>query len=164
MHEVGLRITNEQMRDGKVLRSAHVEFWEFAQNGNAVVQQDSFVLKPGDTFRTTCYYEDQAGDRTWGLASSEEMCMAFLYYHPRQRFNVGGFETSWSCGYNLPIPPCQATYEKRMLESKDELHREFAIANSQCAISESNEEDGGSVSSVMFAGAVAAGSLGAMLL
>jgi hypothetical protein len=51
-----------------------------------------------------------------------------------------------------------------MLESKDELHREFAIANSQCAISESNEEDGGSVSSVMFAGAVAAGSLGAMLL
>ncbi|KAL3908590.1 MAG: hypothetical protein SGILL_008427 [Bacillariaceae sp.] len=166
MHEVGLRMTNEQIRDGAVLRTANVEFWEFEQNGNAVVQQDPFTVKPGDSFRTTCYYEDQAGDRTFGLASAEEMCMAFLYYHPRQKFNLGGFEVSWFCGYGLPIPPCEATYQKKMLESKEELFREFATVNTQCAIvgSDLDEEDGGSVTSAGLAGAAVAGALGAMLL
>lgn len=166
MHETGLRMTNEQIRDGEVLRSANVEFWEFEQNGNAVVQQDSFTVKPGDSFRTTCYFEDQEGDRTFGLASSEEMCMAFLYYHPRVSLNLGEFSTSWFCGYNIPIPQCAATYEKRTLESKDELNRQYAIENAACAVVEStSEEDGsGSASFACLAGAGVAGVLGALLL
>ncbi|KAL3915379.1 MAG: hypothetical protein SGILL_005685 [Bacillariaceae sp.] len=166
MHEVGLRMTNEQIRDGEVLRSANVEFWEFAQNGNAVVQQDSFTVMPGDSFRTSCYYEDQQGDRTFGLASAEEMCMAFLYYHPRVSLNLGEFSTSWFCGYGIPIPQCEATYEKRVIESKEELNRQYAVKNSACAIvdSVSEEDDSGSASSTYLAGAGVVGALGALLL
>jgi Copper type II ascorbate-dependent monooxygenase, C-terminal domain len=83
MHEIGMRITNEQIRGDEVLRAGHIEHWEFEQNGNAAVQQASFVIKPGDGFKTTCYYEDKGGSRTFGLASSEEMCMAFLYCKSR---------------------------------------------------------------------------------
>ena len=92
--------------------------------------------------------------------------MAFLYYYPRQKINLGDFELSWFCGYNLPIPQCQASYQKKMLESKEELFREFAIANTQCAIVGSGDdaEDAGSMSSAGLAGAAVAGALGAMML
>jgi dopamine beta-monooxygenase len=133
MHETGLRITNEQIRDGEVVRKGNIDHWDFHQNGDAAVQQDEFVVKPGDSFRTTCYYEDSTGAKTFGIGSSEEMCMAFLYYYPRQKFDLGGgFESPWYCGYDLPIPPCQATYEKRTLVSDDEVGREYAVANTAC--------------------------------
>jgi hypothetical protein len=134
MHQVGLRMTNELIRDGDVVHTAAVEHWEFDQNGNAAIQQDSFVVKPGDGFRTTCYYEDPDGSRTFGLASEEEMCMAFLYYYPRQTFDVGqGFNISWFCSFNMFFPQCDATYEKRALGSHEELKREYAIPNDQCS-------------------------------
>jgi len=145
MHQVGLRITNEQIRDGNVVRSGSVDFWEFDQNGNLAVQEDIFIVKPGDSFKTTCYYDDVDGDRIFGLASSEEMCMAFLYYYPRQKFDIGGgIESGWFCGYGNPLPDCQATFESRTLQSKDELNREFANQNTECQVPPSGEEqDGG---------------------
>lgn len=79
MHQIGMRMTNEQIRGDDVIRAGRVEHWEFEQNGNAAVQQGSFVISPGDSFKTTCYYEDKDGTRTFGLASAQEMCMAFLY-------------------------------------------------------------------------------------
>jgi hypothetical protein len=168
MHETGLRIKNEQVRDGEVIHSGNVEHWEFDQNGNAVVQQDVFVVKPGDSFRTTCYYEDFDGSRTFGLASSEEMCMAFLYYYPRQKFDFGGgVESGWFCGYNNPVPQCQSTYEKRTLVSKDELNREYAIPNTQCEVAAQPEEgDSGSSPALAttFGLAGVVGALGAMMM
>jgi Copper type II ascorbate-dependent monooxygenase, N-terminal domain/DOMON domain/Copper type II ascorbate-dependent monooxygenase, C-terminal domain len=79
MHQTGLRMTNEQMRGEDVVRVGRVENWEFEQNGNIAVQQEPFVVNPGDGFHTTCYYEDPEGTRRWGIGSAEEMCMAFLY-------------------------------------------------------------------------------------
>jgi hypothetical protein len=38
------------------VRTATIEYWDFDQNGNAAVQQDPFVIKPGDGFRTSCYF------------------------------------------------------------------------------------------------------------
>jgi len=133
MHEVGLRITNEQIREGEVIRSGNVEHWEFDQNGNAAVQQGEFVVQPGDSFRTTCYYDDPEGTRTFGLASSEEMCMAFLYYYPRQVMSLGpGIELSWFCGHNIGFEACDASYEKASIESTDKIGREYAVPNEQC--------------------------------
>jgi hypothetical protein len=135
MHQVGLRMTNEQIRDSEVVHSASVEHWEYEQNGNAAVQQGSFVVQPGDSFRTTCYYDDPDGSRTFGLASEEEMCMAFLYYYPRRNFDLGqGFNISWYCGYDMLIPQCNAAYETRALDTVQELNREYAIRNPQCSM------------------------------
>jgi hypothetical protein len=79
MHQIGQRMTNEQIRGDKVIRAGHVEHWDFEQNGNGAVQQGSFVISPGDSFKTTCYYDDKDGSRIFGLGSAQEMCMAFLY-------------------------------------------------------------------------------------
>jgi len=70
------------MRDGQVIRSAAVDFWDFDQNGDQAVQQGSFEIMPGDAFRTRCYFDSNDGE-VWGLASHNEMCISFLYYYPR---------------------------------------------------------------------------------
>lgn len=70
MHATGTRMTNEQIRNGQVVRQASVEVWEFDQNGNVPVQQEPFQILPGDSFRTNCYYRGNK-DTTFGLGSQE---------------------------------------------------------------------------------------------
>jgi hypothetical protein len=41
------------------------------------VVQDPFVIEPGDAFQTKCYYDSQ--NERFGMASQDEMCVAFLY-------------------------------------------------------------------------------------
>jgi hypothetical protein len=165
MHEVGRRMTNEQIRDGKVIHTASVEHWEFHQNGNAAVQQGSFVVQPGDGFRTTCYYEDPDGSKTFGLASAEEMCMAFLYYYPRRTFDLGqGFNFSWFCGLDMFFPQCDATYEKRALDSLEELNRTYAIPNLECSQPSDVQSDSGSSSSSRTLGLICAGVIAVVAL
>lgn len=173
MHEAGLRMTNEQIRNGEVIRSGNVEHWDY-QSGLAAIQQGSFTIQPGDSFRTTCYYEDPDGTRKFGYAATEEMCMAFFYYYPRQTFDLDGFSAAWFCGYDIPINPCQATYEKLALDSKEELNRQYAISNPRCEAVQppltdgqtSDEGDSGSytlASSIGLAGVVVIGTLKTLL-
>lgn len=63
-------MTNEQIRNGEVVRESSVEVWEFDQNGNVPIQQDVFQIFPGDSFRTNCYYRGTK-DTTFGLGSQE---------------------------------------------------------------------------------------------
>jgi Copper type II ascorbate-dependent monooxygenase, C-terminal domain len=164
MHQVGLRITNEQIRDGEVIHTASVEHWEFHQNGNAAVQQGSFVVQPGDGFKTSCYYNDADGSKTFGLASAEEMCMAFLYYYPRRTFDLGqGFNSSWLCGFDMFFPQCEATYEKRALDSIEELNRQYAVANPQCPHTSDAQGDHDSSSFSTTLGLVVASVIGAFV-
>eukprot|EP00529_Nitzschia_sp_RCC80_P011609 CAMPEP_0113520084 /NCGR_PEP_ID=MMETSP0014_2-20120614/43882_1 /TAXON_ID=2857 /ORGANISM="Nitzschia sp." /LENGTH=621 /DNA_ID=CAMNT_0000417881 /DNA_START=159 /DNA_END=2024 /DNA_ORIENTATION=+ /assembly_acc=CAM_ASM_000159 len=132
LHETGKRIVNEQIRDGEVIRKGTVEHWDFHQNGNAAVQQEPFTVKPGDGFKTTCFYNDQRG-ATFGLASAEEMCMSFLYYYPRAMIDAGEVSFPWTCGYDLGFPACDATYTGTSLTSDDELDREFGVAPDECS-------------------------------
>ena len=37
----------------------------------------------GIHFQVDCYYYNPDGTATWGLGSSNEMCIDFLYYYPR---------------------------------------------------------------------------------
>lgn len=161
LHETGRRIVNEQIRDGEVLRKASVEHWDFHQNGNAAIAQAPYLVKPGDGFKTTCYYEDNK-QSTFGLASAEEMCMAFLCkfwylvmmgvltmigdcpsfadtprllstdYYPRVSISFGDFSVPWMCGYDLGFPGCEASYTGSSLASIDELEREFAAVRDEC--------------------------------
>jgi hypothetical protein len=169
MHQAGLRMTNELIRDGEVIHTASVEYWEFEQNGNIAVQQGNFMVEPGDGFRTTCYYEDPDGSKAFGLSSAEEMCIASLYYYPRQTFDIGqGLNFSWYCGFDMLFPQCEATHEERALDSHEELHREFAIPNPLC--SQPSDVQGGSGGSSSFSsthgliGAGIAGTVVAMLV
>lgn len=128
MHETGARMTNEQIRDGEVIRQATLDYWEFHQNGNAAIQQDPFVIQPGDGFKTSCYFNGQG--RVFGLASSEEMCMAFLYYYPRVKVQIEemNFEMPWICGYNLGFEPCSTTYDSKNLTTSEDFGRNFGTS------------------------------------
>jgi dopamine beta-monooxygenase len=120
MHTTGVSMSNAQSRNGDVIREGNVEFWDFNQQGNLAVPQEPFEILPGDGFRTTCNYNAKKGE-TWGIASSEEMCMAFLFYYPRQLRAVADpsfpgytLELPFMCApgfFGQLIPECGATYE-----------------------------------------------------
>jgi hypothetical protein len=133
MHEIGARITNEQIRNGEVIREAVLDYWEFHQNGNAAIQQSPFIIQPGDAFKTSCYYSGEG--RIFGLGSSEEMCMAFLYYYPRVKLQVEeiNLEMPWMCGYNLGFPPCDTIHDSKNLTSAVDFGRFFGVsAEDEC--------------------------------
>jgi Copper type II ascorbate-dependent monooxygenase, C-terminal domain len=75
MHKTGVFGYNKQIRNGTVIRTGKVDFFEFAQQGSQSVQQPEFVILPGDAFDTHCYFDNPEETTTWGLSSQEEMCM-----------------------------------------------------------------------------------------
>jgi hypothetical protein len=73
MHQTGVRMTNKVIRNFEVYHEALVDVFEFDQQGAHRVQQDSYQIKPGDSFKTSCYYRDGS---KFGLGSDDEMCIA----------------------------------------------------------------------------------------
>lgn len=80
---------------------------------------------PGDAFRTTCDFEANDGV-VFGLASQEEMCIAFLFYFPRQ-------ESLLFCGpgFGEYLPGCEA--EHSATADLSELSRSFGSAPTSCS-------------------------------
>jgi hypothetical protein len=148
MHQTGMRITNEQIRDGQVIRTGAIEFWEFDQNGNAAALQDPFEIQPGDGFKTSCYYNGDDSSE-FGLSSKQEMCIAFLYYHPRVKVKLPSFEMPWLCGYELGVEACEASHVKTSLSGEEDLKRTFGIEADECSMEESDDslDDGDAESS-----------------
>ena len=132
MHKTGATASNEHIRNGQVLRSSRVNFWDFEQQGDLAVVQAPFQLNPGDSFRTVCNY-NSPNDVIWGLASEEEMCIAFLYYYPRTVSDMG-IAISCGLGFNDFLPGCEVTYNvtTSQIRSLDEV-RTFGGAPSSSA-------------------------------
>jgi hypothetical protein len=74
MHMMGTRMVNELIRDGEVVHTSAVEVFDFDQQGSYRVQMNPYEVKPGDTFRTSCYYRD---GKEFGYGSDQEMCSKF---------------------------------------------------------------------------------------
>jgi hypothetical protein len=146
MHKEGLAMRNQQIRNGEVVREGKIDYWEFDQNGNAAILQDPFVVQPGDSFKTSCYFNAPTEDTVFGKSSSEEMCMAFLYYYPRVQIAVpisefiegveGTFEFPWMCGYDIGVSFCETTHKQENLSDSEEVGRLFGIENDQCSSDE----------------------------
>ena len=140
MHTSGIRAVNQQFRNGELIHQGSAEYFDFKQQGIQYVEQEPFDIQPGDSFNTTCYYmnNNSEANRTFGYASSQEMCIAFLMYYPRQK--VLG-EYPWVCGYDIFLPGCNATYEhSNVSDNQAGIGRAFGLpATGQCA---SNESDG----------------------
>jgi len=132
MHQIGTRMTQEQIRNGKVVRTGTIEVWDFDQNGNAPVQQDPYEILPGDSFKTTCYYDSSkkrvAGDVDFGLASSDEMCISFLYYYPQKIFTTNNNDNyPWICGPEdtMDNSSCTGTHSEALNLQTTDLQRIF---------------------------------------
>ena len=128
MHKTGRSMYNYQSRDGAVIRVGAVDYFDFDQQGLYSVPQAPFQIEAGDSFRTECFYESNNGE-TFGLSSQEEMCMAFLFYFPRQQIEIPdappGSELPIICGYQFGTGFCDTEWEKLELASTADFHRTF---------------------------------------
>lgn len=70
MHQTGVRMSNELIRNGNVVHEGHVDFFNFAQQGAQAVRQSPYMVEPGDSFKTTCQYRSRPGQK-FGISSQE---------------------------------------------------------------------------------------------
>jgi Copper type II ascorbate-dependent monooxygenase, C-terminal domain len=126
-------MSNSHVRNGEVIRRAEAQFWDFDQQGSLTVVQQPFTIAPGDSFRTSCIYNTQ-NDEQFGLASSQEMCIAFLFYYPRQAFNFGDLELPYLCGMRFGdfYPACNVDWSNSSLSDMSHVGRSFGVAPSTC--------------------------------
>ena len=136
MHKTGYSTYNEQLRNGEVIRTGRVEFFDFDQSGDPAVQQKPFEVLPGDAFNFRCYYKNDNQNRTFGFGSSEEMCMAFLLYYPRQVNTIESYgEVPWLCGVGLAqsgFADCEVQVASKVLAANETLGRVFGTAVNEC--------------------------------
>jgi DOMON domain/Copper type II ascorbate-dependent monooxygenase, N-terminal domain/Copper type II ascorbate-dependent monooxygenase, C-terminal domain len=131
MHMTGVSMVNYQIRNDQVIHQGRVDFWDFAQQGGFEVVQAPFQIYPGDSFRTVCNY-NAANTVQWGLASQEEMCIAFLYYYPRKLIDDS---LPLMCGLGVGdfLPGCNATYSVTQdFNSAKQLERVFGGVPATC--------------------------------
>jgi hypothetical protein len=68
-------------------RDLSVKYYDFKQQGAYEVVQAPFQVKSSDAFNVVCSFDADSGER-WGQASSNEMCISFLFYYPRQMYQA----------------------------------------------------------------------------
>ena len=124
MHSIGASMTNELIRDGEVVHTGRVDFFNFDMQGNQVVEQAPYLVQKGDAFRTTCYYDNTGKNGKFGYSSQDEMCITFIMYYPKQSY-LNGF-LAWTCAYEMGFPQCNEEYSSR---SVDELPRVFGTSD-----------------------------------
>jgi hypothetical protein len=124
MHNAGKSMQNYQLRDGKVIRVGQVQFWNFDQQGAFAVKQPTFQIQPGDSFQTTCHYDSD--DLEFGLSSAQEMCIAYVFYYPRQMVTFSGTVFPYMCAYDLGVSnECTSDWTQVDLNSASDLNLSF---------------------------------------
>jgi dopamine beta-monooxygenase len=137
MHQNGKAMQNQHIRDGVVIRRGLSQYYDFEQQGGYEVVQAPFQVKPGDAFNVVCSFDADRGER-WGQASSEEMCISFLFYYPRQLVKFDGETGSINfqplCGVGLELPGCEVTHQVTPDFTRFEVEdREFGRAGGTCS-------------------------------
>lgn len=116
---------------------AHIFIFSFTveMQGGQVIVQEPYVIQPGDSFDMKCFYDNPSTEsRKFGIGSSDEMCIFFLFYAPRQTLELGAFgRAPFLCTYNLPIlPPCDASWDGGASVDLAALGRTFGTAPESC--------------------------------
>ena len=127
MHQSGTRMYNSQVRNGEVIRTANVDFFDFDQQGSFATVQPPYQIQAGDGFETSCYY--RSNGELFGLSSQQEMCIAYLWYYPRATF--GNFPLACGFGFTL-FPPCNPSWESISLGDELDLGRTFGESGDSC--------------------------------
>jgi hypothetical protein len=133
MHESGERMVFKQYNmEGEEIETEYVDNYDFNQAGAYEVPKQPFKVNPGDSFDVVCYYnEEPFGDnRTFGIASFDEMCQAFLWYYPRVPTFPG------LCGHGIDeiIPGCGSNFTYTKLEDESKIGRTFGKASEVCSV------------------------------
>ena len=131
------------IRNNEVVHENTVQYFDFEQSGAYLVPQDSYVLEPGDSMETECFYKDSTnGNVNFGLSSSDEMCITFLWYFPKRNLEF--------CGFNIFFDnDCLGSYNRETLDDEGEIGRTFGIER-QVTTSPTSDPSGDMPSSLSF--------------
>lgn len=97
LHQTGTRIQLELQRSGtqEWVSLVDIPAWDFNDQPNISIPAENQQIRQGDKLRSTCAYNTQGQNISWGEASNDEMCFNFVYHYP-----VIGFE--YACvGYEF---------------------------------------------------------------
>ena len=148
-------MTNEVIRNGEVFHTAVADVYDFEQQGTHAftftncasfmpfslsfydlfcvfkgsfsVPQEPYTVLPGDSFRTTCYYQDGTA---WGMGSADEMCITFMMYYPVKKLSMG---LEWYCNHGFDLGTgCMTELEQADLNSVEDLGRSFGATSGEC--------------------------------
>lgn len=95
------------------------------------IRQAAYEFKPGDTYRTRCYYRSENGT-VFGKESTDEMCETLVLYYPAMNvLNI----YPWGCVYDVPVKLCNASMTSDILPDDDTIHRTFSTGSGtgQCS-------------------------------
>jgi len=103
MHQTGNTIWSNLWRNGKETLLNRVEYFQFALQQ---LTPKNTELLPGDRISVHCVYDrDPNTDTIFGKASTDEMCISYIFYYPRSHDNF--------CGYynrnNITMTVCNNT-------------------------------------------------------
>jgi hypothetical protein len=133
MHRTGARMTSIQFNSsGDPIRAAEINRFDFSQGaGFSSRAQIPFQISPGDSFATSCYFEERGV--YFGSGSDQEMCQIFLWYYPKSDklscgyFDADAREKEQKLNADLNIDHstygCEVTYDSRMVVSENDLDR-----------------------------------------
>jgi len=83
MHQVGKEIWTRHWRNTTIDEGItnKIEYWD---NNFQAITNINFTLLPGDRLNTHCIYDTSGLNTTvkFGVATTDEMCMDFLFYYP----------------------------------------------------------------------------------
>jgi hypothetical protein len=114
-HATGKRVVGEVFRDDKSVSKSVLDYWDFDQNGAPTARKDPFIMKKGDRYKASCYYESYK-ETKFGLGSAEEMCMVFVLYYPKIPF--------FACGSpNEASGVCKGVYSNSQLDDNSNFDR-----------------------------------------
>ena len=85
MHSTGSRMTNIQLdARGETKRTSEINYFDFNKGAGYHVRQEPYTIDAGDSFVSTCYFDNDTKGRkvVFGSGSNEEMCQTFLWYYP----------------------------------------------------------------------------------
>ncbi len=134
MHKTGARMTSIQFNSsGEPVRAAEINYFDFRQSaGFSTRSQVPFQIQPGDSFATTCYFEEPGV--LFGSGSNQEMCQIFLWYYPKSN----GLSCSYYDGVarleakksgprggqsDLSAYGCEVAYESMTMDAQTRLDR-----------------------------------------
>jgi hypothetical protein len=118
--------------EGEEMQTEYVDNYDSNQVGAYTVPKQPFKVNPGDSSDVVCYYNEEpfGHNRTFDLASFDEMCQAFLWYYPR----VPTFAGLCGPGLDEAFPGCGSNFTYTKLEDESEIGRMFVKASDVCSV------------------------------
>jgi len=109
MHSFGSAIYTVLTKRGEnsteQMTTNRIEFWDYGMQQYTPVD---FVIHPGDSLNTVCHYNTMTSAKPviFGPASSDEMCLDFLWYYPRLKSPSSfDFSVCGALGSQLQVYP-----------------------------------------------------------